>query len=603
MKQEKNYTYRSMRDERQYGLFWYSGLWHILRPVLVGLAVLVLVAGIVTAVWNRLYSSFAAPVDDHNGREYTFEVTSGMSLSSVANKLEGNEVSRESREWDEADAPVNENDSREYLFEITGDMDLRAVAEKLAGNPQMIRSAAAFMCYCEMAGLESRIMAGTYSLQKKMSMRQIAETLAGNTSPGDFPDWDGYAAPADGSDTRDYVFEITEDMDLRAVARKLEGSENCPVCGAALAEQARHCDSCGAFAQWQPRLIRSAAVFAYYCEFAGLEQKIKAGTYTLWKDMSTQQVAEQLAGVWRPQLIRSKTAFKYYCDFAGMGQKIQVGTYTLGKDMTMEEIAEQLTTGDGNPMVRNITLIPGETIEDFAAKLVRTGVLKNDETFLKLCRDGKTFQGYECIDYVLRTTTANKRKYILEGYLAPNTYEVYVDADEETIIRKLLSQTEAVFDEFRTQAAKQGKNMDQVLTLASIIEKEAKESDFAKVSAVFYNRQDKGMPLQSDVTVHYVTGIRRMALTDADTSVSSPYNTYKNTGLPVGPICNPSPAAIRAALYPDEAYRAEKYLYFCARYPESGELAFSKTLEEHESYVAVYKKYWVEYDRSRGIGE
>ena len=394
MKDDKDYTYRSMRDERQYGLYWYSGLWHILRPILIGVTVLVLVVGIGMTVWNKLYSEFAAPVNEADDSEITFEISSGQSLNRVASNLE------------------------------------------------------------------------------------------------------------------------------------------------------------------------------------------EAG------------------------LIRSKTVFKYYCDFAGMGQKIQTGTYTLRRNMPMTEIAEQLTAGDGNPMVRNITLIPGETIEDFASKLVRTGVLDNDEVFLRLCREGTAFREYEYIADVLNTKTANQRKYILEGYLAPNTYEIYTDASEETIIRKLLSQTEAVFpEEYREQAEKKGMTMDQVLTLASMIEKEAKEGDFAKVSAVFHNRQARGMPLQSDVTVHYITGVRKMALSEKDTSISNPYNTYVITGLPVGPICNPSPAAIRAALYPDETYLAEGYLFFCAREPESGELYFSKTLAEHNRVVEEYRKSWQEYDRSRGIGE
>ena len=405
MKQEKDYTYRSMRDERRYGLFWYSGLWHVLRPILVALTVLILVIGIGATVWNKLYSDFAAPVDENDDTEYTFEITSGQSLNSVANKLMGN-----------------------------------------------------------------------------------------------------------------------------------------PETGA-------------------------------------------------------------------PQLIRNKTVFKYYCDFAGMGQKIQIGTYRLRKNMTMAEIAEQLTSGDGNPLVRNITLIPGESIEEFAAKLVRTGVLESEDKFLQLCREGTAFRGYECIDKIFETKTYSSRKYILEGYLAPNTYEVYVGTDEETIIRKMLSQTEAVFDEFRTQATKQGMTMDQALTLASIIEKEAKEDEFDRVSAVFYNRQKKGMKLESDVTIHYITGIRKMALSNEDLSSDGEngkyrlYNTYKVTGLPVGPICNPSQAAIRAALYPNEVDLAEGTLYFCAMEPNSGKLKFAKTLEEHEANVKAYKKYWEEYDRSRGIEE
>ena len=392
MKERKNYTYRSMRDERQYGLYWYSGLWQILRPILIALTVLVLIVGIGTTVWNKLYGTFAAPVDVEDTAEYPFEITSGQSLNRVSANLEA----------------------------------------------------------------------------------------------------------------------------------------------------------------------------------AGL--------------------------------IRSKTVFKYYCDFVGMGQKIQVGTYQLRKNMNMTEIAEQLAAGDGNPLVRNITLIPGETVEDFAAKLVKNGTLENADTFLRLCREGTEFRDYYYIADVLANRNAAQRKYILEGYLAPNTYEVYTSATEEDIIRKLLSQTEAVFpEEYQTQAEALNMTMDQVLTMASLIEKEAKEQDFPRVSAVFHNRLKAGMKLESDVTIHYITGVRKMALDDGDLGMTDAYNTYVNKGLPPGPICNPSPAAIRAALYPDAAMVAENYLFFCAKEPESGELYFSRTLEEHEKAVAVYAPLWQLYDQTRGI--
>ena len=121
------------------------------------------------------------------------------------------------------------------------------------------------------------------------------------------------------------------------------------------------------------------------------------------------------------------------------------------------------------------------------------------------------------------------------------------------------------------------------------------------MSAVFHNRLKQGMKLQSDVTIHYITGVRKMALTDSDLAISSPYNTYQNTGLPLGPVCNPSAEAISAALYPDAAYVAENYLYFCAKDPESGELYFSRTLKEHEQAVSIYAPLWKEYDQSRGI--
>ena len=392
MKKEKDYTYRSMRDEREYGLYWYSGLWHILRPILVGLTVAVLVIGIGMTVWNKLYGSFLAPVDQADENEYSFQINSGESLNRVATNLE----------------------------------------------------------------------------------------------------------------------------------------------------------SVG--------------------------------------------------------LIRSKTIFKYYCDFAGMSQKIQVGTYTLKKDMAMTEIADRLTTGDGNPLVRNITLIPGETVEDFANRMVRNGVFESADTFLSACRNGKAYKEYYYIEDVLKSGQPENRKYILEGYLAPNTYEFYVTATEDEIIRKLLSQTETVFTEENHERAEElGMTMDQVLTLASLIEKEAKQNDFARVSAVFHTRLKEGMKLESDVTIHYITGVRKMALADKDLKVNSPYNTYQVKGLPVGPICNPSPAAIQAALYPDESMVNEKYLYFCAKEPETGELYFSKTLDQHRRAVEAYSDYWKKYDESRGI--
>ena len=232
------------------------------------------------------------------------------------------------------------------------------------------------------------------------------------------------------------------------------------------------------------------------------------------------------------------------------------------------------------------------------------------DKFLSLCKDGSAFGDYYFIkdtaqgllNKVKDSAIDREKCYVLEGYLSPNTYEVYVDATEEEIIRKLLSQTGLVYTaDYQDRAEGLGMSMHQILTLASMIEKEAKESDFARVSAVFHNRLDAGMKLESDVTVHYITGIRKMALTESDTSVNSLYNTYRVSGLPVGPICNPSPAAIRAALYPDETMRAQKYLYFCAKEPESGELYFSRTLEEHNRAVNAYRERWKQYDESRGI--
>lgn len=301
-------------------------------------------------------------------------------------------------------------------------------------------------------------------------------------------------------------------------------------------------------------------------------------------------------------LIHNRTVFKYYADFLGYGQKIQAGDYTITKSMGLPEIVELLTTGDGKPITRNITVIPGWTIEDIANYLTQQKIIASPDEFLSLCRSDRDFSAYYYIADVLASGNASSRLYVLEGYLAPDTYEIYTDATASDIIKKLLSQTEAVFKtEYHDRADELGMTMDQVITLASMIEKEAKTADFAKVSAVFHNRLDAGMTLGSDVTVKYASGVRRMALTNEDLSVNSPYNTYQNKGLPVGPICSPSAAAIQAALYPDEEFVREQYLYFCSKDPNTGELHFSKTLEEHNLAVSIYAPLWQAYDQEQGL--
>ena len=301
-------------------------------------------------------------------------------------------------------------------------------------------------------------------------------------------------------------------------------------------------------------------------------------------------------------LIHNHTVFKYMADFMGMGQKIQSGDYELSRAMSATEILDQLISGDGKPLTTTITIIPGWTVEDVARYLVELKILGNTDEFLSLCKSGESYSGYYFIEEMMKTDTVSQRRYALEGYLSPNTYEIYTSSSADTIIKRLLTQMEATYlTGYDERAQELGMTMDEVITLASMIEKEAKKSDFAKVSAVFHNRLKAGMTLGSDVTVKYASGSQKMSLNDSDLAVDSPYNTYTHKGLPVGPICNPSMDAVVAALYPDEQYVAQKYLYFCSAEPESGKLVFSKTLEEHNKAVSYYRQYWEEYDKSRGL--
>ena len=318
---------------------------------------------------------------------------------------------------------------------------------------------------------------------------------------------------------------------------------------------------------------------------------------TSGSSLSTVSVNLENAG-----LIHNHTVFKYMADFMGMGQKIQSGDYELSRAMSATQILDQLVSGDGKPLTTTITIIPGWTIEDVASYLVEKKVLSSADEFLALCKTGESYAGYYFIEDVLSQDDAGDRKYALEGYLSPNTYEIYTSASADTIVRRLLSQTEAAYLlSYDERAQELGMTMDDVFTLASMIEKEAKKADFAKVSAVFHNRLKAGMTLDSDVTVKYASGSQKMYLNSDDLSVDSAYNTYQRKGLPVGPVCNPSMDAVVAALYPDEQYVAQKYLYFCSTDPDSGELHFSRTLEEHQAAAAMYQPLWEEYDRKRGL--
>ncbi len=148
--------------------------------------------------------------------------------------------------------------------------------------------------------------------------------------------------------------------------------------------------------------------------------------------------------------------------------------------------------------------------------------------------------------------------------------------------------------EWVSRAQELGMTRDQVMTLASIIEREASvPEDLAKVSAVFHNRLAQGMKLESCATLNYITGLDQYTFSVDEMSIVSSYNTYLNEGLPIGPICNPGAAAITAALYPNEEYLEEGYLYFCNANPkETRALVFSKTYEEHKANVEKYRQYW-----------
>ena len=292
-------------------------------------------------------------------------------------------------------------------------------------------------------------------------------------------------------------------------------------------------------------------------------------------------------------LISSKAVFKVYVDFTGKADKLRAGTYVLSKNMDIAQMVDTICAGNPAKATVRFTIPEGTDVEGIAAKLVELGILKSPDTFLSLCRDGASFTEYAFIS-AIDTNEEQARDYLLEGYLFPDTYEVYTDASEKTIINKMLLRFFEVYtDDYAARADELKFSTDDAVNLAALIEKEAKvKSDFAKVSAVFHNRLSADMTLGSDAPLRYIFKTNTLDFTQTQMQDPSYYNTHVYKGLPLGPITNPGKTAIEAALWPDEEYIQEGYLYFCLKDGETGELVFAKTLEEHEANVQKYKPYW-----------
>ncbi|MBQ3276643.1 MAG: endolytic transglycosylase MltG [Oscillospiraceae bacterium] len=292
-----------------------------------------------------------------------------------------------------------------------------------------------------------------------------------------------------------------------------------------------------------------------------------------------------------PGLIVSTASFKVYVDFTGRANSLKAGTYVLSRNMTIPEIVNILSAGNEARRVTRFTIPEGYTAAEIAQILFETGILEDQEEFLALCKDNTLLSA----GYLDAIANASDRRYALEGYLFPDTYEIYEDATAAEILKKMLNRFAVVFSEEDAQRARDlNLTTDQIMTLASMIEREAGVAeDFPRVSAVFHNRLRQGMALESCATLSYTLGVKKYTFTESEMATVSPYNTYRNKGLPVGPICNPGRAAIQAALYPEEAYLREGYLYFCNMNPkQTNQLVFARTYEEHRRNVVMYSPFW-----------
>ena len=266
----------------------------------------------------------------------------------------------------------------------------------------------------------------------------------------------------------------------------------------------------------------------------------------------------------RANLIRGGTSFLLLSKVLGQDKRIQTGRYDFQKGMTLYSIFRKLTHGEMT--LRQVTIPEGLTIREIAGILGR-GLEIDSAKFVGLATDRKFAES-------LGIPADN-----LEGCLFPDTYRFSWEITPDQAIEILVKQFQRTFDDsLRMRAETIGLSVAKVMTLASMIEAEARDGQERNlISAVYHNRLKLGMLLQCDPTVAYALPDLDRPLLLKDLEVDSPYNTYKHAGLPPGPICNPGKASILAALYPADV----DYLYFVAR--GDGTHVFSTTLNQHNN--------------------
>lgn len=298
-----------------------------------------------------------------------------------------------------------------------------------------------------------------------------------------------------------------------------------------------------------------------------LSKEDREVVFTIERGESPKQIAENLE---EAQIIKSSFWLRYYLKTKDLSAQIIAGTFSLSPSMSISQIVKKITTLDVISNEDKIVLIEGWNASEIGEYL-ENKELCNKRDWLKLINN------YDVSNYDFfndKPLTNN-----LEGYLFPDTYDVYKDASCSDILIKLLNNFDRkVSKEIKNDIKSQNKSIFEIITMASIIEKEVTSiKDMKIVSGIFWDRIKYKQALESCATLAYILGENKAQYSLADTQIDSPYNTYRNRGLPPGPITNPGLNAIEAAVYPTHT----DYNYFLTD-PKTANTIWSKTFEEHK---------------------
>ena len=345
-------------------------------------------------------------------------------------------------------------------------------------------------------------------------------------------------------------------------------------------------------------------VIAQEQRFEVLEQSIADGSFVIDENTEgavplvikqgdmTSDIADNLFEL---GLIDNTFIFSLMSKINGFDGAYMAGTHYLVPGLTYDEIMYLLTQKAESVVV---TFPEGITYEEIKVRLHAAGLTFSDEE-LDQCMDSPNlFVDYR---FVSQIDLTEERDHVLSGYLFPDTYEFDINASPETIINTFLNNTNVkLYDEYYERAEAIGMSLDEVITLASLIQTEtSRATDMMYISAVFHNRLDSDDEslhyLGSNASINYLRQMNglepHLVNTDEDLEMDSPYNTYMDPGLPPGPICMPGLDAIQAALYPEPNCN---YYYFCAT--GDGGTAYAVTHDEHLANVAQYQEIWAQQD-------
>lgn len=305
-------------------------------------------------------------------------------------------------------------------------------------------------------------------------------------------------------------------------------------------------------------IITGAIFYGYQSIYQPTSDKDDLKIFNIERGSSVKKIAQDLED---EEIIKSSNLFLFYSLLTN-NRNMQAGEYLLSPQMNIPQIVKIIVGGEINE--EKITIIEGWDLNDIASYLEKKGISTKEE-FFSVAGDPRN-------------------KDSKEGYIFPDTYNITSKDTAETIVQKaLLNFEQKITTELKKEIERQGKTIEEIIIMASIIEKEVKtQEDKKNVSDVLWKRINANMPLQSCATVLYALEEKKFTVSTADTKIDSPYNTYKYRGLPIGPIANPGIDSILAAIYPTK----NNYWYYLSS-PE-GKTYFSTTLDEHNYKKNLY---------------